>query len=105
MKAVPLIEVLETHWAPRTIDYLSVDIEGAEDRALLGFPFEQFTFNCLTVERPSTPLRERLRAAGYLLIKEIPELDCFYIHRSFEPTYARNVHAFGAKRFLRRRWY
>jgi len=105
VEALPLVEVLEAHGVPKTIDYLSIDIEGAEDRALLGFPFERYTFNCLTVERPSAALRERFRQADYLLVKEIPELDCFYIHRSFEPTYCRNVHDFGAKRFLAKRWY
>ncbi len=38
MQTMPFESVLEEFRAPKVIDYLSVDIEGAEDRALLEFP-------------------------------------------------------------------
>lgn len=91
LDALPLIELLREHNAPKNIDYLSVDIEGAEDRALLNFPFDQYTFRCITIERPSAQLRSRLQQEGYLLIKEIPDLDCFYIHSSFKDNHWQNL--------------
>ena len=41
------------HHAPACIDYMSADIEGAEDMALLGFDFDQYVFRCMTIERTS----------------------------------------------------
>lgn len=89
--AVPLHEVFEKQNVPTTIHYLSVDVEGAEERVLAGFPFETHRFLCATIERPSPALRERLQQAGYLLVAEIPNLDAFYLHPSMATSY--NVRA------------
>jgi hypothetical protein len=35
LKTTTLISVLEDHHAPSIIDYLSIDVEGAEERILL----------------------------------------------------------------------
>jgi len=95
-----LESVLKEHNAPREIDYLSIDIEGAEDRVLLGFDFDRYLFRAITIERPSRRLREVLSAKGYLLIKELPGLDCFYIHSSFSETYMRNFYAFHRRKHV-----
>jgi FkbM family methyltransferase len=100
VKTLPLGTILKENDAPKEIDYLSIDIEGAEDRALLDFEFSDYVFRCVTIERPSVALRDCLRINGYFLIKEIPGLDCFYIHESFEETYKRNIFAFGMKVLL-----
>jgi len=86
-----LRSVLIEHGAPTTIDYLSIDVEGAEDRILTGFAFDQYVFRCITIERPKPELRDILRRQGYVLIKEIPGYDVFYVHESFVPTYRANV--------------
>lgn len=52
-----LKSVLEEFNAPTTIDYLSIDIEGAEDRVLGEFDFSSYRFKCITIERPSESLR------------------------------------------------
>ena len=93
LKTRRLAEILGAENAPREIDYLSIDVEGAEERVLLEFPFDEYRFRCMTVERPAPRLREVLAGNGYLSVKEIPGLDVFYIHRSFEAEYARNVFA------------
>ncbi|MCH2175310.1 MAG: FkbM family methyltransferase, partial [Lentisphaeria bacterium] len=67
-----LANILKENNAPNIIDYLSIDIEGAEDLALLNFPYDTYTFLCLTIERPSQNLRECLKNNGYILIKELP---------------------------------
>jgi FkbM family methyltransferase len=86
--------------APRKIDYLSIDIEGAEERVLKGFPFSDYHISCMTVERPSQALRTTLEANGFTLIKEIPRLDCFYLHKDMLDTYPGNLMAFYNKPFV-----
>lgn len=88
---------------PKTIDYMSIDIEGSEDRALLDFPFDSYLFKSITIERPSEKLRSILRDYNYILIKEIPKLDCFYIHRSFLTNYQVNLLGFSKKKFTLKR--
>ena len=94
VRSLPLIRILQQHHAPACIDYMSVDIEGAEDMALLGFDFDQYVFRCMTIERPSQELKAKLANNGYCLVKEIPGLDSFYIHQSFMDVYRENVHKF-----------
>ena len=102
--AITLKQLLKDEKAPAVIDYLSIDIEGAEDRALLEFDFDTYQFNCLTIERPSVALRELLACKDYMLIKEITGLDSFYIHKSFKKTFQQNLFEFGLKKFLIKRW-
>ena len=86
-----LLQVLDEHQAPQTIDYLSLDVEGAEERILLNFDFTSYRFRCLTIERPSARLQATLEQAGYRLVAQIPGLDHFYVHESFEADYHRNT--------------
>jgi FkbM family methyltransferase len=99
-----LESVLREQGAPAVIDYLSIDVEGAEERVLADFDFSAFRFNTLTIERPSDRLREVLRANRYRLVKEIPWLDCFYVHEDFVDTYRDNLFSYFRKRYLRVRW-
>ena len=86
--------------APKKIDYLSIDIEGVEERVLKGFPFSDYHISCITVERPSQVLRKIFEANGFTLIKEIPGLDCFYLHKDMLDTYFTNLSAFYSKPFV-----
>jgi FkbM family methyltransferase len=86
--------------APKKIDYLSIDIEGAEERVLKHFPFSDYHISCITIERPSKALRTILEANGFTLIKEIPGVDCFYLHKDMLDTYFANISAFYSKRFV-----
>ncbi len=104
LNTISLQQLLVQEKAPSVIDYLSIDIEGAEDRVLLGFGFDVYKFNCITIERPSKEVRKLLIDKGYILIKEIPGLDCFYIHTSFKDKYHKNLFSFNKKKFLTRRW-
>jgi hypothetical protein len=91
LKTRPLKTILEEFQAPETIDYMSIDIEGAEERVLLSFPFSKYRFLCMTIERPKPILRDLLHKNGYVLVKEIPGYDCFYLHESFIPEYQNNI--------------
>lgn len=94
VKTKTLYSILKAQNAPNVIDYFSLDVEGAEERVLSTFPFNEYIFNCLTIERPGKKLKEILGLNGYILIKEIPGLDAFYIHESFLSNYERNCNEF-----------
>src|SRR4029077_17397561 len=81
---VPLADLLRRHGAPPVIDYLSLDIEGAEWTVLKDFPFDEFRILCMTIERGGKfypNLRARLRREGYRLVRSVFP-DDFYVHES-----------------------
>jgi FkbM family methyltransferase len=104
IKTKSLDSLLREENAPDEIDYLSIDIEGAEERVLGNFNFNKYRFNCITIERPSESLKKVLEKNAYILIKEIPNLDCFYIHHSFRDRYLSNLYEFCSKKHLIIRW-
>ncbi len=104
LRSTPLVKVLEDQHVPRVIYYMSIDVEGAEERVLGGFDFHKYTFRCFTIERPTELLRELFKTHDYILIKEIPGLDCFYVHSSFLNEYQKNLAEFYDKRHLLVRW-
>lgn len=71
MRSRTLADILDEHGAPAEIDYLSVDIEGAEADALLAFPFDRYRFAAMTIEVHSRgrasegALLDRLHSFGY----------------------------------------
>ena len=66
MCTVPLVDILRKYNAPRVIDYLSLDVEGAESTVLdATFPFDEYRFLTMTIEQPKRDLTARLKAAGY----------------------------------------
>lgn len=64
-----LLDVFERFQTPKTIDYLSLDVEGAELFIMQSFPFREYQFSVLTVERPSEELTALLEKNGYMLLK------------------------------------
>ncbi len=78
-EAVPLEEVLRKHGAPPVIDYFSLDVEGFEYEILKNFPFNEYVFSCLGVERPPAELHKLLGENGYSLRAELGE-DSMYVH-------------------------
>lgn len=78
-----LDKLLEENDMPQTIDYFSLDVEGAEHRVLTVAVLEKYRFNVLTVERPKALLCERMKQFGYRPVKEMPGYDVFYEHESF----------------------
>ena len=80
----PLWELLREYDAPRIIDYFSLDIEGAEYEAMRGFPFDEYTFAALTIERGSKDylaLRRLLLDRGYRLVN-VHASDDFWVHHT-----------------------
>jgi len=93
-------DILREEKSPSIIDYLSIDIEGAEERVLGEFNFSDYLFRCITIERPSSRLRQKLKLNGYKLVKEIPNLDCFYVHNDFENEYMENLFSYYENRYV-----
>ena len=50
---------------PKTIDYLSLDIEGAGAWVFKTFPWDEYKFLVATIERPQAELQALLKANGY----------------------------------------
>ena len=66
-----LSQILEIYKAPKIIDYLSLDVEGAEDRILLDFPFDKYKFKIMTIEEPSKVLINYIENNGYKMIRKL----------------------------------
>jgi hypothetical protein len=80
MQAKPLADVLKAHNAPRYIDYLSLDVEGLEHDILCTFPFTEYQFGCLGIERPTEELSKLLDENGYAPANRLGA-DTFFIPR------------------------
>jgi FkbM family methyltransferase len=68
---VSLPTVLQKFQVPNVIDYLSLDVEGAELLVMKDFPFENYQFKFMTVERPKPELRTLFAAKGYLYVMNL----------------------------------
>ncbi|HRH94135.1 MAG TPA: FkbM family methyltransferase, partial [Candidatus Peribacteria bacterium] len=55
VETVLLADILQAHGAPPVIDYLSMDVEGAELSILRTFPFDRYRMLTMTVEHNSRP--------------------------------------------------
>jgi len=78
-----LHDVLRDAGAPTIIDFLNLDVEGAETAVLsTSFAWEQYTFLTLSIERPPPDLNARLFSHGYLFVRTLGLTDTFYVHRS-----------------------
>ena len=67
------------------IDYMSLDIEGAEFEALKGVDWERTTFDVLTIEHPEGSgkmgLKKLLRDKGFVAKIWLNGVDMVYVHK------------------------
>jgi hypothetical protein len=81
MLTVSVAKILQDFKAPRAIDYMSLDIEGAEAWAFQTFPWNKYTFLTLTVERPKSELVHTLTEHGYTYLCDHGGFgDQFWVH-------------------------
>ena len=79
---VPLEEILDRTNAPRKIDYMSLDVEGAEFYVMEKFPFDKYRISVLTIERPQQELQRHLIKNGYEMVRIIARFgETLWIHR------------------------
>ena len=80
---VTLTEILDMFQAPKVIDYLSLDVEGAEYYALQQFDFDRYQFQLLTIERPHEKLHHLLEQHGYVLLRDLRQWgETLWAHQS-----------------------
>ncbi|CAM9195891.1 unnamed protein product [Chrysoparadoxa australica] len=77
--------LLKSAQAPEIIDYLSLDVEGAEMDIMSTFPFEEYTIRVTTTERPGVDLKELFQEHGYIEVREIADFgEVLWVHPSLE---------------------
>ena len=87
LRAMTLESLLMRYRAPDTIDYFSLDVEGAETSILKPFPFNKYKFLSMTIERPSPELNALLFKEGYVFVRN-SLYDSFYVHETI-PNFSR----------------
>jgi hypothetical protein len=88
---VKLQTILQLWDAPKVIDYLSLDVEGAETFIMKDFSWSEYTFLCLTIERPSDELQGILTANGYHKVFDIKRGDTLWVHTSIRDQAVANL--------------
>jgi hypothetical protein len=82
-QSTTLENILDRAKAPNVIDYLSIDVEGAELSLLENFPFHKFRFRAISIERDMC--RELLIKNGYIeSFNPFSEIDCEFYFLSSE---------------------
>lgn len=61
LKTKTLTEILDKYNAPRYIDYLSLDVEGAELEVLKGLDFNKYTIGYICLEHNFRPYRNKIK--------------------------------------------
>mmetsp|Transcript_40161 Transcript_40161/g.85499 ORF Transcript_40161/g.85499 Transcript_40161/m.85499 type:complete len:338 (-) Transcript_40161:146-1159(-) len=70
---VSIAKVFKETNVPVVIDYLSLDVEGAELLVMQNFPWEQYKFKFMTIERPKDVLVDLLGSHGYKKVMTIAD--------------------------------
>ena len=90
---VSLKDVLIDHQAPREIDYLCLDVEGAEQTVLGAFDFHgQFLIKAISIEGHACD--DLMRNAGYTQVEQPfadRNMDTYWLHPSLASSRAKNA--------------
>jgi FkbM family methyltransferase len=86
-----LDEILAKAHAPNYIDYMSMDVEGAEYDALRGLSLDRYRFGCFTIEHNFEPVKREaihklLASKGYVLVRSW-SVDDWYVDRNLAGRY------------------
>lgn len=81
---VPLQEIFQRFETPRVIDYLSLDVEGAELFIMKSFPLHEYVIRVMTIERPKEELKTLLKQHGYNQVLRLSRWgETLWVHSSF----------------------
>lgn len=84
---ITIRDIFERFNTPTVIDYLSLDVEGAETFIMEAFPFDQYRFNLLTVERADAKLCDLLQRNGYIELKQLKKWgETLWVHSEFQSS-------------------
>jgi hypothetical protein len=77
--AKPLNEILISANAPKSIDFLSLDVEGSEIEVLKGIDYSMFRFNYICIEsRNKKNIFSFLQNNGYSLVEQLSKNDYLF---------------------------
>ena len=77
--AATLDSLLKSAKAPKIIDFISIDVEGAELEVLKGINFEHYSFKYMLIEiRNFKPIEDFLIGQGYVLEKQLSAHDYLF---------------------------
>jgi hypothetical protein len=79
-----LESILKDADAPEFIEYLSMDIEGAEYEALRNFPFDKYTFGAISIEYAPQKLHDLLVENNYIKVENpytTVTFEHYYVHK------------------------
>jgi FkbM family methyltransferase len=81
-----LSDILDHAKAPRIMDYLSLDVEGAELEVLKSLNFTKYRFLMLTIERPTMHAHEFISKHGfrYCFTFNGGAGECVYLHHTLD---------------------
>jgi Methyltransferase FkbM domain len=80
-----LTQILDAVNAPLVMDYLSLDIEGAEYHAMKGLDLSKYTFNIMTIERPTEKLHTLICNRGYHFVRTLSDWgETLYLHEKID---------------------
>ena len=80
--ATTLTNLLDAMNAPPIIEYLSLDVEGAEHYVLQGLDPRRYTFLVVTIERPKHHSHHILSLYGYRFLYQMADFgECVYINQ------------------------
>jgi FkbM family methyltransferase len=82
---VTLDEILENAKAPRHIDFMSIDVEGAEYEVLKGLSLDKYEVEAFAIEHNNEPakrqsIRQLLEKKGYTVVRSWYRDDWYVLH-------------------------
>ena len=83
-RTASLKRVFELFNVPSEIDYLSLDVEGAEQFVMEAFPFDKYRFSLLTIEWIPDGLKKILMMNGYKLVHHFRDWETLWVHESLD---------------------
>jgi FkbM family methyltransferase len=86
-----LDEILDKAKAPKWIDYMNIDVEGAEYDVLRGFSLDRYNVGAFTIEHnyeveKRELIRKLMEEKGYVRVRSW-EVDDWYVHRDLARQY------------------
>jgi FkbM family methyltransferase len=84
VETISLYDLFKAHNAPKTIDFISIDVEGGEYDILKPFPFDEYRFEFMCVEHMTeeqeTRIKTLLEGAGYRqILRDVSGHDGYYV--------------------------
>jgi FkbM family methyltransferase len=74
-----LTSILDQEKAPKSIDFLSIDVEGAEIEVLKGIDFDSYSFDFILVEcRNAEKMISFLTRKNYVLVTKLSRIDLLF---------------------------